>query len=115
MVVLPEPMRPTMPTRSPGLMRKETASSAGPAWPGYLKTTLRNSIAPSTFGRRRKTLPRGRSVGSSIRRLSPLSDVQDWWKRTIRPAICPSGAMARLVSIETATMAPVVIRPSPVR
>jgi hypothetical protein len=38
-----------------------------------------------------------------------LSEVQDWWKRMMRPAIWPSGAMARLVSIEAAISAPVVM------
>ncbi len=108
-MVLPEPMRPRMPTRSPGWILNETPSSAAVCAPGYLKVTLRNSIAPSIRGRRMNTLPRGRSTGSSINLLRPLSEVKDWWKRMMRPAICPSGAIARLVSIEHAISAPVVM------
>ncbi len=50
-----------------------------------------------------------------MRRLRPCSELIDWLKRTARPAIMESGCRQRPISIEAATIAPMVMSPSAVR
>ena len=52
-VVLPDPTRPMMPTRSPPAILNETFSSAASLEPGYLKMTFSKAMLP--FSMRRAT------------------------------------------------------------
>ncbi len=76
MVVLPEPMRPTMPTRSPGWMRNETPSSAGVCAFGYLNddvAELDGAFDPRTTQEHLAVRPLDRQLHHAIEALAARS------------------------------------------
>ncbi len=114
-MVLPDPTRPMMPTRSPPAILKETFSSAASLEPGYLNDTFSKAMLP--FSMRRATYMRsgGRSRSSCMMRLMALSVMKVCAARVMTVAIPAIGASTRPASMVAATSTPTVILPSRMR
>ena len=114
-MVLPDPMRPMIPTRSPGAILNDTFSSAFICALGYLNVTFSNEKLPLSMVRAINVRSGGRSRSSDITALIAVSAVMLWLARVIMAAMPASGPRMRPASIVAATSAPTDSLPSMIR
>ena len=86
-MVLPDPMRPMMPTRSPGAILKDTFSSALNWALGYLNVTFSNAKLPLSIVRATNVRSGGRSRSSDMTVLIAVNAVMLWLARVMTAAM----------------------------
>ncbi len=114
-MLLPEPVRPIIPTFSPGLMRKLMSRKLSSGALGYVKLTSLNTISPFTFGKCTKFLPSGLSTSMDIIPFRDCKACLDCSYLVYKATACESGAMVLPAKMVEAIKAPILIVPSDIR